>query len=476
MKILYSLLLFFSPPIAAQEYLLSAETPPRLASEFRAAWVATVYNIDWPSAPGLPIEEQKSQARAILDRLAALKMNAVILQVRPHADAFYASDLEPWSHWLTGKMGKSPGYDPLAYWIAEAHSRDLELHAWFNPFRALSNRKHPASSSHISRSKPHLTKPYGNMLWCDPSIPEVRAHTLAVIADVTRRYDIDGIHLDDYFYPYPSGKLIFADSRTPEQRRAVINEFVKNLYFSVKAIKPHARVGISPFGIYRPGIPAGIEAGIDSYEDLAGDSLKWLTNGWVDYLAPQLYWRIRPRKQSFTALLTWWRAQGTRPVWPGIASSRIESKDDPGRPASEILEQIVLTRSIGRNWVGHIHWSVSALMDNQGGISTQLPRAYTEPVSTPPMPWLNIVPPALPNISVAANGELTSIRIPSLQEGSSIVIQTRDGNTWKTSQVKFLTTKAPAEITIPKAEAVALTILSQFNTASPTLVLREASN
>ncbi len=378
-----SLFLALISILEGQSYSPVSERPPQLTREFRAAWVAAIYNIDWPSRTGLSASTQQAEARAILDKLVSLKMNAVILQVRPHADALYASNIEPWSPWLTGTMGKSPGYDPLAYWIQQGHARGIEVHAWFNPFRALANTSHSVGGNHITRTSPQVIRKFGTMLWADPSHPDTRSQALKVILDVVRRYDIDGVHLDDYFYPYPSPGLTFPDGKSPGQRRAVVDSFVGQLYSSVKKQKPWVRVGISPFGIWRPGVPGGIEAGVDSYEDLAGDSRKWLKNGWVDYLAPQLYWRISPRKQSYTALLEWWREQGSRPVWPGIATTRIQSSEDPGRPASEIINQIALSRKIGRNWVGHLHWSMKGLMRNQGGISDQLAKAYTQPVAVP---------------------------------------------------------------------------------------------
>lgn len=462
------LFLFLSLPLVAQNYSPSGEKPPQLTREFRAAWVAAIYNIDWPSRSGLPASTQKAEARAILDKLVALKMNAVILQVRPHADALYASKLEPWSPWLTGTMGKSPGYDPLAYWIQQGHARGIEVHAWFNPFRALSNTSHSCSGNHISRTKPHLIKKYGSMLWCDPSNPETRAHSLAVILDVVRRYDIDGVHLDDYFYPYPSGGLKFVDGKSPAQRRAVVDSFVQQLYSSVKKQKPWVRVGISPFGIWRPGVPNGIEAGVDSYEHLAGDSRKWLKNGWVDYLAPQLYWRISPRKQSYSALLEWWRQQGSRPVWPGIATTRIQSSDDPGRPASEIINQIDLSRKIGRNWVGHLHWSMKGLMKNQGGISTALSRTYTQPVAVPPMPWINKTAPQSPTARASANGDRTNVNWNPHRSAAKIAVQARDGRTWRTAAIVPAGQK---HISIPRAEAIAVSALDRYGNASAPKVL-----
>jgi hypothetical protein len=282
------------------------------------------------------------------------------------------------------------------------------------------------------------------------------------------RYDIDGVHLDDYFYPYPVGNASFPDGKSPAQRRSYVDGFVSNLYSAVKKQKPWVRVGISPFGIWRPGVPAGIEAGIDSYEQLAGDSRKWLKNGWVDYLAPQLYWRISPQKQSFPALLEWWRQQGSRPVWPGIATARIQSSDDPGRPASEIVNQIALTRKIGRNWNGHIHWSVKSLVKNQGGIATQLSGTYTQPAAIPPMPWLSKRPPNAPGVSAQIQNNATSIRWIPAPNTAKIVIQARINGTWRTHAILPASSKG---ITIPGATSIAVTALDRFGNASPPKVL-----
>jgi uncharacterized lipoprotein YddW (UPF0748 family) len=454
--------------VRAQGYAPVNERPPALAREFRGAWIATIYNIDWPSSKGLGAAAQQAEMRAILDRVASLKMNAVIFQVRPQCDANYQSSIEPWSPWLTGTMGRSPGYDPLAYCIQQAHSRGIEVHAWFNPFRALSNNTQQVSASHVTRSASHMTKRYGTMTWCDPAHPDTRNRALAVIMDVVRRYDIDGVHLDDYFYPYPSGNLRFPDGKSPAQRRAYVDGFVRDLYSSVKKQKPWVRVGISPFGIWRPGVPAGIEAGIDSYEQLAGDSRKWLKNGWVDYLAPQLYWRISPQKQSFPTLLSWWRQQGSRPVWPGIATARIQSSEDPGRPASEITNQIDLSRKIGKNWNGHIHWSAKSLVRNQGGIATRLANTYTQPAAVPPMPWVNKSTPAAPGISASATAEGTSVRWTADRNVAKIAIQAKTGGQWRT--VRILPARANSA-TIPRADAIAVTALDRYGNASPPKVL-----
>lgn len=454
--------------VRGQSYAPSSERPPQLAREFRGAWIATVHNIDWPSAKGLSSASQQSELRAILDKVSALKMNAVVFQVRPMCDALYQSEIEPWSPWLTGTMGRSPGYDPLAFCIKEAHARGIEVHAWFNPFRALSNNSQETCGNHISRSTPGVTKRYGTMTWCDPASPEARARALNVILDVVRRYDVDGVHLDDYFYPYPTGTLQFPDGKSPSQRRGYIDGFVSNLYTSVKKQKSWVRVGISPFGIWRPGVPSGIEAGLDSYEQLAGDSRKWLKNGWVDYLAPQLYWRISPQKQSFTTLLNWWRQQGSRPVWPGIASARVNSSEDPGRPASEITKQIDLSRKIGKNWNGHIHWSAKSLVKNQGGLATKLTATYTQPAAIPPMPWINSQTPAAPSVSASAQGGGTVVRWSPAAGTAKMAIQAKVSGSWRTVKI------APSgsqSVTIPRASAVAITALDRYGNASAPKVL-----
>lgn len=463
---LFVLLLCLSR-VSAQSYVPSGDRPPPLAREFRGAWIATIYNIDWPSSPGLSAGTQQAELRNILDKIAMLKMNAVVFQVRPQCDANYQSALEPWTASLTGAMGRSPGYDPLAYCIQQAHARGIEVHAWFNPFRALSSNSQSVAGNHVTRTQPGITKKFGTMTWCDPALEQTRARALNVILDVVKRYDIDGVHLDDYFYPYPSGSLRFPDGKSPAERRAYVDGFVSNLYSAVKRQKPWVRVGISPFGIWRPGVPSGIEAGIDSYEQLGGDSRKWLKNGWVDYLAPQLYWPNSPAKQSFSTLLTWWRQQGSRPVWPGIASDRIGGKEDH-RSASEITNQIALSRRIGKNWNGHIHWSAKSLVRNQGGIATRLAGTYTQPAAVPPMPWVNGKSPAAPGVGASVRGDTTSIQWRANSSVAKIAVQAKDGGGWHTVKI---VPAGSGNLTIPRADAIAVTALDRYGNASAPKVL-----
>ena len=360
-------------------------------------WIASVSNIDWPSKKGLSSEQQQRELLAMLDKAAELKFNAVIFQVRPMCDALYASQIEPWSEYLTGTLGKppSPLYDPLQFAVREAHARGLELHAWFNPYRA----RHPSATSaisddHIIKRRPDLAKRYGTHYWLNPTNREVQDLSLRVILDVVHRYDIDGVHIDDYFYPYPEkgtdGQVIpFPDDDTwaayqkeggtlsrDDWRRDAVNHFIERMYRDVKKAKPWVKVGISPFGIWRPGNPTGI-AGFDAYTQLYADSRLWLREGWCDYLAPQLYWPIKQEKQSFTRLLGWWSDENVknRQLWPGLFTNRVTGKSN-GWPADEILEQIKLTRaeavrpgSPQAGATGHIHFSMHALIENSGGIA-----------------------------------------------------------------------------------------------------------
>jgi uncharacterized lipoprotein YddW (UPF0748 family) len=372
--------------------------------ELRGVWVATVGNLDWPSAPGLSATRQQEELVTLLDTLAALNANAVIFQVRAAADALYPSALEPWSEVLSGTQGVPPEplWDPLAFAIESAHARGLELHAWFNPYRARpATSISPAAADHISRRRPDLVKAYGKQLWMDPGEEDVAAHSLAVILDVVKRYDVDGIHLDDYFYPYPekdaTGNVVeFPDEPSfatyvasggalgrEDWRRWNVNKFVKRLHDEVKAVKKDVRVGISPFGIWRPGRPAQVK-GFDAYEEISADARTWLQRGWVDYLAPQLYWPIDQREQSFPALLAWWAGQNTVGsfLWPGLAAFHV-GEDGRGWPAGEIAEQIRRTRA-QPGVTGHILFSARALLENRGGIATELRKdVWAEPAELP---------------------------------------------------------------------------------------------
>ena len=400
----------------------AAENPPAAPREFRAAWVASVANIDWPSRSNLTVQQQQAEIVLMLDQAKALNLNAILLQVRPAADALYPSALEPWSEYLTGRQGKAPEpfYDPLKMWIDEAHLRGIELHAWLNPYRA----RHPSARSalagnHITATHPWAVKQYGDVLWMDPAEPVAVKRTLDVVADLVRRYDVDGIHIDDYFYPYPvpSGdgtELEFPDqpawqrylsakgqSARADWRREQVNKLIEQMYSVVHQEKVWVRFGISPFGLGRPERrPAGI-TGFSQYDKIYADAELWLSKGWLDYVAPQLYWLIDQTPQAFPVLLETWARENTqsRHLWPGLFTSRIDNSSKSWQP-EEIARQIGLTRTHAGAG-GHIHFSMVALLQDRRGIATLLKAGpYATAALVPATPWLGAQVPDAPRLSL----------------------------------------------------------------------------
>lgn len=371
---------------------------PYLEREFRAAWVATVANINWPSKPGLPEDQQKKEAIELLDLLKSTNYNAVIFQVRPQADAFYKSDLEPWSYYLTGRQGVAPEefYDPLKFWIDEAHKRGIELHAWINPYRAHHKAGGEISTYSIVKQKPNIVvKLKDGYWWFDPGLEEAQDHCFTVIMDIARRYDVDGIHFDDYFYPYPSynHNEDFPDSNSyafylenggnlakSDWRRDNVNQFIKRIYYSLKRMKPHVKFGVSPFGIWRPSNPQSIK-GFDQYEKLYADAKLWLNKGWVDYFSPQLYWTINDIEQSFPVLLNWWNSENIfrRHLWPGL---------NIAKGTDETINQIMITRGMNKSSPGTIHWSIKPLVSDST-LSKELIRGpYKNQAAIPASTWM----------------------------------------------------------------------------------------
>jgi uncharacterized lipoprotein YddW (UPF0748 family) len=480
--------------LAAADYVTSQSKPPEPLREFRGAWVATVANIDWPSRPGLPQAQLQAELLAILDRAVALRLNAIVLQVRPACDALYASELEPWSEFLTGQEGRAPEplWDPLEYAVHESHQRGLELHAWFNPYRARhASAKGPAAANHISRTRPDLVRTCGSYLWLDPGEADVRAHSLRVILDVVRRYDLDGVHMDDYFYPYPSylgkddqGKdRDFPDDPSWQKytagggtltrddwRRENVNQFVRELFDGVHQVKPWVKVGLSPFGIWRPGNPPRIK-GFDQYASLYADARLWLNEGWIDYFTPQLYWAREPAEQSFTALLAWWAQENgkQRHLWPGISTGRAERWG-----AAEIVEQIRLTRDTPHSR-GVVHWNMSALMKNTNGVSDAVAReAYTQPALVPASPWLDATPPAKPALKLRTASAATTVffewHAGQGDTPTSWILQTRRSGAW-TTQILPITTLHWAPAADAEPEVVALYAADRAGNLSEPAVL-----
>jgi uncharacterized lipoprotein YddW (UPF0748 family) len=440
-------------PVAAVN---AADVPPPAPREFRGVWVATVANIDWPSKPGLPTAQQRAEMLAILDRAQALRLNAIVLQVRPAADAIYPSSLEPWSEFLTGKQGRAPEplNDPLREWIAAAHGRGLELHAWFNPYRARHQRSiSELDPSHLAKTHPGVVKTYGELMWMDPGEPVAQKRTLDVVREVVRNYDLDGVHLDDYFYPYPIADL--AATRAPaaanaaaltnpgaapaaknlefpdepswqrylatggklsraDWRRQNVNQLVEALDRGIHELKPHVRFGISPFGIGRPDRrPAGI-SGFSQYDQLFADVELWVERGWMDYLTPQLYWPRAQKAQAFEVLLDYWARENPkkRHLWPGLYTSQVSAEPKPWEVA-EITGQIELLRTRPAA-TGHVHFSMVPLLKNSRGLNDALAAGpYANAALVPATPWLDSTPPPAPALAVnaAANPGVPAILV-----------------------------------------------------------------
>ncbi|WNF26096.1 family 10 glycosylhydrolase [Streptomyces sp. C11-1] len=373
------------------------EEPGRL----RGMWVATVANVDWPSKPGLSAARQEAELFAYLDRAVELRLNAVVLQVRPTADALWPSPYEPWAECLTGVQGRDPGWDPLGTAVRAAHDRSLELHAWFNPYR-VANHTDPCRlvASHPARLNPGWVVPYGGKLYYNPGLPQVRRFVQDAMLDAVRRYDIDAVHWDDYFYPYPVAGQSFDDDAAFERygggfadraawRRDNTDRLVRETAQRIRWIKPHVRFGISPFGVWRNAAtdPLGSDtrAGVQTYDDLHADTRKWIKRGWVDYICPQIYWNIGFEAADYAKLLAWWSetVRGTGvDLYVGEA---LYKAGDPAQPAAwqdpaELSRHLTLARD--REEVrGHVFFSGrSVVADRIGAMRRVVADHYTDRV------------------------------------------------------------------------------------------------
>ncbi len=380
--------------------------PPK--REFRAAWVATVTNLDWPSSNRLTTDEQKAELISILDKLKSININSVFLQVRTECDALYNSPYEPWSYWLTGAQGiaPSPYYDPLQFAIQQAHKRGMELQAWINPYRAVKsvkngNPSYTLSFQHVARLHPDWILNYGSEWILDPGNPAVRAYVTRVIMDIVNRYDVDGIHWDDYFYSYSGTTTqdsaswrLYKNGFTNigDWRRNNVNLLVQEVHDSIMAVKPWIKFGISPFGIWKSGVPAGI-VGMDAYSQIYGDAVAWMQNKWLDYLTPQLYWKLGGG-QDYAKLLPWWASQvNGRHLYPGEAAYQINTWSS----YSEMPNHIRLARST-QNCFGNVYFrALVGLLDNEKGFTDSLKNNfYKYPALLPQMAWKDSVPPNPP--------------------------------------------------------------------------------
>lgn len=390
-----------------QPYEQHVTVEPTRNAEIRGAWVATVANIDWPSAKTLTDQQRRDEMLKILDTAKGIGLNTIFFQVRPTGDAMYRSDLEPWSEFLTGTSGVGPadGSDPLEEWVREAHARGIELHAWINPYRVGHPKlTGPQSASHPSQALAAVTREYGEYKWMDPGEPVAKEHTMKVVEDICRRYEIDGVHVDDYFYPYPvndkAGKrLAFPDDAAwgryqttggklsrDDWRRSNIDSLIVELGTRSKAAarrRNPARpltLSISPFGIWRPGFPAGVK-GFDAYAGLYADARKWVNEGTIDVVVPQLYWKIDAPEQPYVPLLNWWESQRSPKVRlaVGLNASKVGEVGGKGFAASEITRQITIARGT-RGVSGYVLFSMKPLLADRLGLAKEVESLNIESV------------------------------------------------------------------------------------------------
>ncbi len=394
---LITLIIIFNATI-----LLSQSITPK--RDFRGAWVATVTNLDWPSSRNLTTSAQQEELISLFNELERININAVIFQIRTECDALYDSPYEPWSYWLTGSQGKAPNpyYDPLEFAIQEAHKRGLELHAWFNPYRAEKKiNAYTTSIDHVTALHPDWVITIGDFKFLNPGLPQVRDYVKTIVSDVATRYDIDGVHFDDYFYPYPPNQITTQDQQTFSEfprgftnigdwRRDNVNELLRMISDTLKTIKPHVKFGMSPFGIYRPENPPGI-SGLDAYNTIYCDALAWIEDKSIDYLSPQLYWPFSGG-QDYGKLLPWWASKvDDRHLYPGQALYRAGSW-----PIGEVPRQIRLNRAT-TNTYGNIFFRAQNLFANPNGTTDSLTENYYKNKALlPQMSWKDNVTPNNP--------------------------------------------------------------------------------
>ncbi len=391
--------------------------------EFRGVWVATVDNIDWPSKKKLSVAEQKAEFIQLLDMHQRNGMNALIVQVRPAGDAFYPSKFEPWSEFLTGKQGlaPSPFYDPLEFMISETHKRGMEFHAWLNPYRAVFNLLTSSiAPSHLTKTHPEWFLVYGNKKYFNPSLPEVREHLGKVVRDLVTNYDLDGIHMDDYFYPYRIAGKEFPDEKyfqkygkgmnKEDWRRSNCDSIILLIHNIVRSINPHIKFGISPFGVWRnksqDPMGSDTKAGQTNYDDLYADILLWLQKGWIDYVVPQLYWERGHKLADYDVLLDWWNQHTYgKHLYIGLGIYRAGS-NPAWRNPNELPEQIKAYRSYLTTH-GAIYFSSKTFEKNPNGWSDSLRNHYYHfPALPPPMPWLDNSKPVAPLFEKLAGNKI----------------------------------------------------------------------
>ena len=366
--------------------------------EFRAAWIQSVNG----QFRGMPTEKLKQNLIGQLNSLQKAGINAIIFQVRPEADALYASRLEPWSRFLTGVQGKAPEpyWDPMQFMIDECHKRGMEFHAWINPYRTKTTLKSELAPNHVYNIHPEWFVTYGDQLYFDPALPESRRHICMVVSDIVSRYDVDAIHMDDYFYPYPIKGKDFPDdasftrfgggfSNKGDWRRSSVNVLIKKLHETIREIKPWVKFGVSPFGIYRneSSDPLGSKTkGLQNYDDLYADVLLWAREGWIDYNIPQIYWHIGHPVADYETLVKWWaRNTENRPLFIGQSVMNTVQNADPKNPSINQLPRKMALQRAYQTIGGSCQWPASAVVENAGKYRDALIAEYHKYPALPPV-------------------------------------------------------------------------------------------
>jgi len=398
--------------------------------EMRAVWIAHVNNIDFPSSASLTENQQKEQFRLILDDFKKNNINCIIVQIRTNCDASYPSELEPWSAFWTGKQGVGPGYDPLAFMIHECHLRNMEFHAWFNPYRAAPSLSSFSTDNHVRKLHPEWILAYNGLQMLDPGLPAVRDYVRMVVLDVVQKYDIDAVHFDDYFYPYPVTGVSLNDDATfafhsrgftnkADWRRDNIDLLIKDMYEKIHLTKPWVKFGISPFGIWKNKSatqPEGSDSrGLESFHSIYADSRKWAQEGWVDYIAPQIYWSIGFSIADFSILAPWWSeniGNKQRHLYIGHAAYRINNggTDPNWLLASQMPKQLELIRKLPKI-KGSVFYNTTTFRQNLLGFNDSLfQNQYKHIAIVPTMPWIDSLPPLLPS-QLSVNPALNGIQL-----------------------------------------------------------------
>lgn len=411
---------------AAHESADCAPDPAVPKRQLRAMWIASVTNIDWPSQPGLSADEQKQEFLDWLDLAEERRLNAVVVQVRPTADAFWPSPYEPWSKWLTGTQGEDPGYDPLAFAVREAHARNLELHAWFNPYRVtMDDDLDELAPDHPAREHPEWLVFYGGRYYYNPGIPEVRRFVENAILDAVERYDIDAVHFDDYFYPYPVEGEEFDDQEAYERygegfddkadwRRHNVDLLISELGRRIKETKPWVEFGVSPFAVWRNNgtDPEGsaTTAGVETYDDLYADTRRWVREEWIDYIVPQVYWNIGFEAADYAELVRWWSEQvrGTHVrLYIGQATYKVAdpAQNEAWHDPNEMSAHLHVNRD-HPEVRGDIYFSAVQVRANRlGHMDIVMDEHYTRPALVPTVPTWEAPTPRRPVLHAVETGE-----------------------------------------------------------------------